>query len=303
MHGQQRWPICTLTKKTEGNSANCWYKRRRMYRLSVRVFLPACFLAVSLLASAYPPHAGAATPPDSPPSLIAIGDVHGDFNDFVAILQRTGLIDEQHHWTGGKTTFVQVGDLLDRGPKPREVLDLLISLEQEAPKSGGRVVALMGNHEMMNLMGDLRYVTPENYASFSDGESEQRRKTAYQEYAAWRKSHPQLLAELEQPVLAVTEEEWMTRHPLGFIEQRDAFGPNGVYGKWLRQRFALAKIGGVIFLHGGIRPALVSMKLKLDEINAHIHGEIKDFDDARQSLVAEKLILPFFTLQETVAVV
>jgi len=179
----------------------------------------------------------------------------------------------------------------------------MISLEQEAPKAGGRVVALMGNHEMMNLMGDLRYVTPENYASFSDGESEQRRKTAYQEYAAWRKSHPQLLAELEQPVLAVTEEEWMTRHPLGFIEQRDAFSPNGVYGNWVRQRFALAKIGGVIFLHGGISPALVSMKLKLDEINAHIHGEIKDFDDARQSLVAEKLILPFFTLQETVAVV
>src|SRR3989441_1206953 len=222
MHGQQRWPICTLSKQTQDNPANCWYKRRRMYRLSVRVFQPACFLAVSLLALAYPPHAGAATPPDSAPSLIAIGDVHGDYNDFVAILQRTGLIDEQHHWAGGKTTLVQTGDLIDRGPQPREVMDLMISVEQEAPKSGGRVVALMGNHEMMNLMGDLRYVTPENYASFSDGESEKRRKAAYQEYAGWRKGHSQLLAELEQPVLAVTEEEWMTRHPLGFIEQREA---------------------------------------------------------------------------------
>jgi hypothetical protein len=271
-----------------------------MYRLAVRVFQPACFLVVSLLALAYAPHAGAATPPDSAPSLVAIGDVHGDFNDFVAILQRTGLIDEQHHWAGGKTTFVQVGDLIDRGPKPREVLDLMISLEQEAPKSGGRVVGLMGNHEMMNLMGDLRYVTPENYATFSDGESEQRRKAAYQEYAAWRKGHSQLLAELEQPVLAVTEEEWMTRHPLGFIEQRDAFSPNGVYGKWLRQRFALAKIGGVIFLHGGISPKQASMKL--DDINAHIHSEMKDFDETKKSLVSEKVVLPFFTLQEIVAV-
>jgi len=272
-----------------------------MYRLAVRVFQGVCFLSVWLLASACPPHAGAATPPDSPPSLIAIGDVHGDFNDFVAILQRAGLIDEQHHWAGGKTTFVQVGDLIDRGPKPREVMDLLISLEQEAPKSGGRVVALIGNHEMMNLMGDLRYVTPENYASFSDGESEQRRKTAYQEYAAWRKGHSQLLAELEQPVLAVTEEEWMTRHPLGFIEQRDAFSPNGVYGNWVRQRFALAKIGGVIFLHGGISPKMASMKL--DDINAHIHSEMKEFDDTKKYLVSDKVILPFFTLQETVAVV
>src|SRR5260370_15149642 len=209
MHGQERWPIRTSTKKTEGNSANCWCKRRRMYRLAVRVFQLAYFLAISLLTLAYQPQAGAATPPDSAPSLVAIGDVHGDFNDFVAILQRTGLIDEQHHWSGSKTTFVQVGDLIDRGPKPREVLDLMISLEQEAPKSGGRVVALMGNHEMMNLMGDLRYVTPENYASFSDGESEHRRKTAYQEYVAWRKGHSQLLPELAQPVLAVTEEAWM----------------------------------------------------------------------------------------------
>src|SRR5215470_13554277 len=91
-------------------------------------------------------------------SVTAIGDVHGDFADFVAILQKTGLIDKQNHWTGGKTTLVQLGDLLDRGPKPRDVMDLLIALEKEAPKDGGRVEALLGNHEMMNIMGDLRYV-------------------------------------------------------------------------------------------------------------------------------------------------
>ena len=272
-----------------------------MYRPVVRVFQGMCFLAVLLLILGPAARAQATAPADSAPPLIAIGDVHGDFNDFIAILQRTGLIDEQHHWAGGKTTLVQTGDLIDRGPKPREVLDLMISLEQDAPKSGGQVVALLGNHEMMNLMGDLRYVTPENYASFSDSESEKRRKAAYAEYAEWRKNHPQLLAELEQPVLAVTEEEWNTRHPLGFIEQRDAFGPSGTYGKWLRQRSALAKIGGIIFLHGGISPKVVSMKM--DEINSHIRGEIKDFDDIRQYLIAEKVILPFFTLQETVAAI
>ena len=76
--------------------------------------------------------AGAAPAPDeSSKSVIAIGDIHGDFDDFVAILQHTGLIDKQHHWTGGKTTLVQVGDLLDRGPKPRDVMDLLMALEKE----------------------------------------------------------------------------------------------------------------------------------------------------------------------------
>ncbi len=259
--------------------------------------LPLFIALVSALASVL---CAAAAAQDPGPSLVAIGDVHGDFNDFVAILQRTGLIDEQHHWAGGKTTLVQTGDLIDRGPKPREVLDLLMSLEEPAAKAGGRVVALLGNHEVMNLMGDLRYVTNENYASFADSESEKRRTSAYQKYAAWRKNHPQLLAELEQPVLPVTEAEWMERHPAGFLEHREAFAPNGSYGKWLRQRSAVAKIGGVIFLHGGIDPKLAS--LKLDQMNARIRSEIKEFDDDKQYLTGGDLVLPFFTLQEMMAV-
>ncbi len=240
------------------------------------------------------------TSADAPESVVAIGDVHGDFDDFVAILQRTGLIDKQNHWTGGKTTFVQVGDLLDRGPKPREVMDLMMSLEKEAAQAGGRVVSLLGNHEVMNVMGDLRYVTMENYASFADNNSEKRQRSAYQEYLKWRKDHPQLLAELPQP-MELTEAEWMARHPAGFIEHREAFSPSGSYGKWLREHSPLAKIGGVVFLHGGIHPNLAH--LKLDTINAHIRDEIKAFDTAKQYMQDEKLILPFFTLQEVAAVV
>ena len=145
-------------------------------------------LVFLLLASA----GRAKTKPDVADAVIAIADVHGDFDDFVAILQHTGLIDKQNHWAGGKATFVQTGDLIDRGPKPREVMDLMMALEKEAPNSGGRVVGLLGNHEMMNIMGDLRYVTPENFASFGDSNSEQRQKAAYQQYVKWRNGHPQL---------------------------------------------------------------------------------------------------------------
>ncbi len=104
--------------------------------------------------------------------LLAVGDIHGDFDALVAILQESGVIDHQHHWTGGNATLVQTGDILDRGPKDRQVMDLLMALEKEAPKSGGRVIVLLGNHEMMNLMGDLRYVAPETYLSFVEGNSE-----------------------------------------------------------------------------------------------------------------------------------
>ena len=232
-------------------------------------------------------------------SVIAIGDVHGDFDDFTALLQHIGLIDKQNHWAGGKTTLVQVGDLLDRGPKPREVMDLLMALEKEAPQVGGRAVSLLGNHEMMNIMGDLRYVTTENYASFADAKSEDRRRSAYKDYVQWRESHAALLAELPQP-LELTEAEWMARHPSGFIEQREAYSPQGNYGKWLRGHSALAQINNVIFLHGGISPILASMKL--DAINSHIRDEIRAFDSCKQSMLDERLILPFFNLQEIAAV-
>ncbi len=228
-------------------------------------------------------------------SLVAIGDVHGDFDDFVAILQHIGLVDKQNHWAGGSTTFVQVGDLLDRGPKPREVMDLMMALEKEAGQASGRVVSLLGNHEMMNIMGDLRYVTPVNYASFADSNSEQRRKSAFDEYMQWRNKHPQLIAELAQP-MELTEAEWMARHPLGFVEQREAFSPKGDYGKWLRGHNALAQIGQEIFLHGGINPDLA--KVKVDAMNNRIRDEIKAFDGMKQTLQDGGIILPFFNMQE-----
>ena len=255
-----------------------------------------CIFLVLVLVSAVVAWARPANAPAGPPeALVAIGDVHGDFADFVAILRRTGLMDQQNHWTGGKTTFVQVGDLLDRGPKPREVMDLMMALEKEAVQAGGRVVSLLGNHEPMNIMGDLRYVTPVNYASFADGNSEKRQKGAYDEYMKWRGSHAPLLAELSQP-MELTEAEWMVRHPAGFIEQREAFGPKGEYGGWLRGHAAVAEIDGIIFLHGGIHPDLA--KTKLDAINNRIHDEIKLFDSSKEYLQNENLILPFFNLQE-----
>ena len=234
-------------------------------------------------------------PAGPPEPLVAIADVHGDFDDFVAILHRSGLTDNQNHWIAGKATFVQTGDLLDRGPKPRDVMGLMMALEKEAAQAGGRVVSLLGNHEAMNMMGDLRYVTPANFASYADGQSEQRQKAAYGEFVKWRASHAPLLEELHQP-MEMTEAEWMARHPAGFVEQREAFGPKGEYGAWLRGHAAVAEINGVVFLHGGIHPDV--SKTKLDALNNRIRDEIKTFDALKEYLQNEKLILPFFNLQE-----
>ena len=241
----------------------------------------------------------ATVPADAQAPVVAIADVHGDFDDFVDILNRTGLTDKQNHWIGGKSTFVQTGDLLDRGPKPRDVMDLMMALEKEAAQAGGRVVSLLGNHEMMNIMGDLRYVIPANYASFADGSSTDRQKASYAEYLEWRAKHAALLAERPQP-MEMTEAEWMARHPLGFVEHRQAFSPKGKYGEWLRTHSAVAEVEGIIFLHGGIHPSLSSTKL--DVINKKVREEIAAFDSLKQYLEKEKIILPFFNLQEMTAV-
>jgi len=257
-------------------------------RASVGMIL---WLAVGLLHSN--PRASSERAPER---LVAVGDVHGDVDDLCLILRRTGLVDDRNRWIGGNATLVQTGDLVDRGPKGREAMELLIGIEKEAAKAGGQVVPLFGNHEVMNILGDLRYVTPQGYASFADNESEKRRKAAYQDYAAWCARHAKMLATLKQTTLLATEEDWMAKHPVGFLEYVEAFSPNGTYGKWLRQHSTVVKIGGTIFLHGGIHPNLVS--LPLEQINSQVQQEIEEFDKTRQYLVSRKMILPFFTIQE-----
>src|SRR6516165_12305806 len=121
--------------------------------------------------------------------IVAIGDVHGDLPDFAALLQQTGLINENRQWSGGATVLVQVGDMVDRGPKSRECLDLLMDLERQAPQQNGKVVPLLGNHEVMTMMGDLRYASVEDYQGFATPQSEKVREQAYREYLEFLSAH------------------------------------------------------------------------------------------------------------------
>src|SRR5690349_8284260 len=73
--------------------------------------------------------------------IVAIGDIHGDYDQLVSILRASEVIDKSNHWVGGKTFLVQTGDLLDRGADAKKVMDLLIDLEPQAKKAGGRVLS------------------------------------------------------------------------------------------------------------------------------------------------------------------
>ena len=139
---------------------------------------------------------GLTTTPAAAARIVAIGDVHGAGEPFAAILKRAGLIDEQRRWTGGKTVFVQTGDTTDRGPDVRAIFDLLMSLEKQAAAAGGKVHVVLGNHEVMNLVGDVRDVSPEAFAAFG-GEAAYREAFSKDgRYGKWLRTKP-ILTEVD----------------------------------------------------------------------------------------------------------
>ena len=94
-----------------------------------------------------------------PKRAVAIGDIHGDLNAARAALRTAGAIDANDKWIGGDLTVIQTGDILDRGDAESKSLELFAKLATDARASGGQVIQLLGNHELMNAAHDFRYVT------------------------------------------------------------------------------------------------------------------------------------------------
>ena len=236
--------------------------------------------------------------------IVAVGDIHGDIEAFTGILREARLLDADGRWVGGRATLVQTGDYLDRGAHVREVLDLLMALERQAPKAGGRAVVLAGNHEMMNMMGDVRDVSAEAFARFADHGSEARRQAAWDAHAALgAKRRAQLERVLPADVIPrvfqpADRDEWMAARPLGFVEYVAAFAREGHYGRWLRDRPIVAQVGGTIFLHGGLNPATAARSV--DAANTQARRELSRWDRMRSTLVSRGIALPFYTFQELV---
>ena len=213
--------------------------------------------------------------------VVAIGDVHGDYQRFLELLRTAALVDAKGAWTGGASHLVLTGDFVDRGDHSAQVLDLLMDLEPQARKAGGQVHALIGNHEAMDIYGDLRYVTKNDFSGFQapnskDLQAEQMRSAwddlrlrdaAPDDETAWRK-------------------EFLDQHPLGWVEHRLAFQPRGKYGKWLFQQNAIIKINDAIFLHGGISQKYAATTRH--EINTKVRKELADFSQPKKGIVTDE---------------
>ena len=216
--------------------------------------------------------AAAATPPceiEGVERIVAVGDVHGAYERFVEILQTAGILDGRLRWAGGRAHLVQLGDVVDRGPDSRKALDLLERLQDDARRAGGAIHPLLGNHEIMRVLGDLRYVTPGEYERFITAKSEQVRGD--------------FVAAADQGL----RDQLLKNTPLGFVEMRVAFGSNGQYGKWLRKLDVVLKINGVLFLHGGISPTVAGMSC--DAVNTVVRREITADIEKTRSAPLESL--------------
>jgi hypothetical protein len=93
-------------------------------------------------------------------SLFVVADTHGEYEILARQLREHRVVDDKLSWSFGRGHLVVLGDVLDRGPRQTEILWLLYKLEAEAAKAGGGVHLVLGNHEAMVLMGDLRYLNP-----------------------------------------------------------------------------------------------------------------------------------------------
>ncbi len=95
-----------------------------------------------------------------PAKLFVLSDIEGEYDYFKLLLVAGGVIDKNFNWTFGKGHLVICGDVFDRGSKATECLWLIYHLEEKAKQADGYVHFVLGNHELMNITGDLRFLNP-----------------------------------------------------------------------------------------------------------------------------------------------
>jgi hypothetical protein len=227
----------------------------------------------------------AAAPTPRVPRIVAVGDLHGDYDAWVAVARAAGVIGANNRWSGGRTTLVQLGDITDRGPDSLKIVRSLQQLQAQAPKSGGRVVVVLGNHEAMNLLGDLRYVTSQEFAAFADNKSVARRERIYMA----NRQKLEAAARAVDPNLKPSQvrEQWLAQTPLGWVEHRAAWSPSGELGRWAAANPAAIKIGDTVFVHGGLSAEYAA--IGLDEINRRVAAAMASADLAPTSILNDPL--------------
>lgn len=205
--------------------------------------------------------------------IYVLGDVHGDLLATVESLKIAGLItidcnplkvDNQRlvnnvNWSGGTSYLVQMGDQIDR-TRPEnwdtnqittdnayhdegsdlKIMELFDKLGYQAQRVGGGVISLLGNHELMNVAGDFRYVSTQEFKEFGNKYRDQYKHLSYNKSSDF---------------------------PYGYWERKFVFKPGGLIAKRMaRNRKGVVQIGKWVFVHGGFVPES-ALKYSIKDIN------------------------------------
>lgn len=171
-----------------------------------------------------------------PHRLAVLSDIEGNFNAISSFLQANKVIDQNHDWIFGNGHLVLLGDFVDRGLNVTQVLWLTYQLEQEAKAAGGQVHFILGNHEVMNIQGSLKYV----------------------------RSKYRAVAEQIAEVAEIGDEKTLL------------FSKSSELGLWMRSKNSIEKIGPYLFVHAGLHADIVEHKLSLSDINQSIRNHIDE---------------------------
>ncbi len=189
---------------------------------------------------------------DTDSRVVVFADVHGAYDDFTALLRDVDVIDADNNWIGGDTNLVSLGDLIDRGPGSRQVLELLIKLQKQAAAAGGVVHVVLGNHEVMVMSGDLRYVTRTEYGAFAEDLDGAEREA--------------LLDSFRETMPDMSEEEVRLRfeklYPPGYLGLQKAYAPDGFLGQWLMTLPLVIRVNDSLYMHGGISNDIAELTLQ-----------------------------------------
>lgn len=204
--------------------------------------------------------------------VVAIGDLHGDIGQARRALRIAGVLDDSDDhvnpkWIGGDTTLVQVGDILDRGDDEIGILILLQKLGKEAKKAGGAVYVMNGNHEVLNISGDFRYVS----------------RGAFGETMRFSEHLVKLFGDKFRDAFGVDEDDAWTRQSKARL---GLFSPGGPLAQQLSMNHTILIVNDTVFAHGGLVPRHVDFGL--DKLNRAVSDwmrgkEIED-DETRMAL-------------------
>lgn len=197
---------------------------------------------------------------EMPGRVVVIGDLNAQFTILQRFLIGMKLMKKNGAWCGGRTVLVQMGDIPNRGSASRASMELMIRLRPEALAAGGDVLWLLGNHEVMSVLGHEAYVTADEYLEFATQEEVDRFFVERTRYMYEMLGAPDVAAYINP--LGGRIKAWEDQHAPGKAAYRYAMSADGYYGRYVRNLPIAFKFGKLLFIHGGLSPNWAQLGLE-----------------------------------------